>query len=331
MLEKFVQILNQGHKVYFLGEIKNYYFLILILLILYILTKSLLFGILAGLTIFFFFFFEIYQGIKSHGIKKEIFEIFVALGLAAAVWFGMGFLLNTPSPINAIVSCSMLPSYERGDLIILEGGKIKTNYFEYNGKIKEILDNPSVYYREQKLDLNYSIYVYCIYNKQEDICQIFKTEPNLFYEKYGPIKLKYDLCKKYYKKNDLIFQTPCIKKAYYDTKEIPFSKDLDLIVYTPKKTEMYGELGGDIIHRSVFAIKSNDGIYYFTKGDNNPIYDFQLSDPMKGYRNLAPNQEQLKGRVIFKIPYVGNVKLVITPQVLLLNEEQTGCGSYFID
>jgi len=330
-LKKILQILNQGHKLYFLGEVKNYYILIIFLIGLYILTKNLIVGLLAGFAIFFFFLFEVYEGIKSHGIKKEIFEIFLALVLAGGVWFGLGFLLNTSSPINAIVSCSMLPSYDRGDLIILEGGKIKTNYFDYDGEIKQILDNGEVYYREKRLDLNYSIYVYCLYNPNEDICQIFKTEPNLFYEKYGPIKLQYDLCKKYYKKNNLVFQTPCIKKAYYNDKEIPFSKDLDLIVYTPKKTEIYGQLGGDIIHRSIFAIRSKDGVYYFTKGDNNPIYDFQFSQPTTGYKNLAPTSEQLKGRVILKIPYIGNVKLVITPQVLLLSDEQTGCGSYFID
>jgi hypothetical protein len=330
MNKKILQILKKGFNLPLIGEIRYYYLLIIFLLIFYIISKELIIGIAAGLSLIFFFLFEVYEGILNQGIKKEIKELLLAILIAGFVWYGLGFVLKTSSPINAIASCSMLPDYERGDLIIISGDKINTKIYNYPDSINKIILNPEIYYNNTKLNISVSIYVYCLENK-DSICYLFKQTPYLFYEKYGPIKLQYDYCKKYNTKTKTYFYVPCIKNSTYNDEEIVFNKNYDLIVYKPKPTDLFSAVGGDIIHRAVFAINATDGIYYFTKGDNNPIYDFQYFSSLINKKNSPVSLNQIIGKAILKIPYIGNIKVVITPQVLFLSDEQTACDNYFIE
>jgi len=61
-----------------------------------------------------------------------------------------------------------------------------------------------------------------------------------------------------------------------------------------------------IVHRIVEIIKDENGLLIKTKGDNNPIEDPWIVRP-----------SQIKGIVIFKIPYLGYISLVLqkTPQL----------------
>jgi len=98
----------------FLSNQHFVYGLIVLFLLSYIVTGVWVFGLLIGLCIVWAVVLEFAQGAHEHGLKDEIKETFIALALALLVWFGAGFLLHTSSPLNAIVSCSMLPHIARG-------------------------------------------------------------------------------------------------------------------------------------------------------------------------------------------------------------------------
>ncbi|MFN3910349.1 MAG: hypothetical protein ACK4J0_03920 [Candidatus Anstonellaceae archaeon] len=199
--KNWTEILKKEVQLPFIGGIRYYYFLIVFLIAFYIITNNVLIGIVAGLSILLFFLFEIFEGVGEHGIKNEIKELFIALILAAFLWYGLGFLLKTPTPINAIVSCSMLPAYDRGDLIILSGEKINTNYINYDKEIfKEINSEIFAFYENKKLNLSEGLFSYCMENQENELCLKFKEKPEKFSEKYGPITINYGLCSKMDKK-----------------------------------------------------------------------------------------------------------------------------------
>ncbi|MEM4208818.1 MAG: hypothetical protein QW833_00295 [Candidatus Anstonellaceae archaeon] len=324
-----IKILKESKKLPLVGEIRNYYILIFFLLILYIITKNVLIGLICGFSILTFFFYEIYEGIKNHGIKKELVEILVAVLAAFLIYNFIGFLLNTPTPISAIVSCSMLPHYNRGDLVIIGNWELNTISLNYNKELEKEMQKVEVYYKDKQIPINTSIYLYCSQNTLNEFCQKFiYSEPENFYEKIGPLKIDYKMCKKINLSTKNIINLPCVNSTYFENRLIQINKNSDLIVYNPKKKN--GEIEQiDIIHRLVFIVNSTDGVYYFTKGDNNPIYDFQYY--LHSQRNYLIKKDQIKGKLLLSIPYIGNLKLVITPQVLLLDEIQTGCWGYFLE
>ena len=76
-------------------------------------------------------------------------------------------------------------------------------------------------------------------------------------------------------------------------------------------------------------INTTDGPIILTKGDNNPIYDLQAYDYTRQMGNSPITPSQLKGHVILRIPYLGNLKLFISPQILADPSALSGCDSHF--
>ncbi|HEW93865.1 signal peptidase I [Candidatus Geothermarchaeota archaeon] len=75
----------------------------------------------------------------------------------------------------------------------------------------------------------------------------------------------------------------------------------DIIVFrSPLNPDMY------IVHRVIQVIRSNDRIYFKTKGDNNKYPDRWVVD-----------QDNLIGRVLYIIPAVGGVIRVFNENILL--------------
>ncbi|MEZ0345378.1 MAG: signal peptidase I [Infirmifilum sp.] len=64
--------------------------------------------------------------------------------------------------------------------------------------------------------------------------------------------------------------------------------------YSPGEIVVYESPSGLIVHR-VVEVHSTE---YITKGDANPYPD-----------SIHPTQEMVKGKVVFVIPYIGNIKL----------------------
>lgn len=314
----------------FLGPVRAYYVSLFALFAFFIITKNAMLGLAAGINIIFIVLWEFYAGSKTGGVKNEVRDTAIAIAIGLFIWFGFGFLLNTPTPINAIVSCSMLPEYERGDMIILQGGEPKTQVLQYSGKLEDITSEAKVYHNgEIALEANGSMYSYCSQNADE-LCIKFVSSPQEFYETHGPIRLDYGFCTKYYINEKKSIQQVCVKKTYFEGKEIAFDKGYELVVQQPKEGDIYS-LVGDIVHRVRFAVNASDGTAYFTKGDNNAIYDFQIYSKQYGMGNSPILPSQLKGRAVLRIPLLGNFKLFIAPQVLFADEDSTGCGAYFKD
>ena len=63
--------------------------------------------------------------------------------------------------------------------------------------------------------------------------------------------------------------------------------------------------------------------------DNNPVYDFQVYDERLAMGNSPIASSQSKGKVIARIPLLGNFKLFISPPVLLGSAVQAGCDSHY--
>lgn len=78
------------------------------------------------------------------GVKRAAIELAVALAIALAFWFALQFALGSPSPIDVVTSCSMLPNLERGDMILVRGGAINVPTVAVSGSIEAALHGATV-------------------------------------------------------------------------------------------------------------------------------------------------------------------------------------------
>jgi len=313
-----------------IGPTPRYYLLLLFLFIIYILSKSILIGLLAGALMVAIVLFEFYLGVKEGGLVNELKHTAIAIGIVVVLWFAAGFALQTSNPINAIVSCSMLPSYERGDFVVLGGGQINTEDYTFAGSANAINSSAIVVWKNETLGVQGSLLAYCANgNRDAALCAAFIRSPAEFVEKHGPIELSYGACKR--EKADgteLSYATICVRETRFEGKIVSFNPSNDLIVYAPKPNDLYARVG-DIVHRARMRINTSDGPIILTKGDNNPIYDLQAYDYATGTGNSPVAANQLKGHVLLRIPYLGNLKLFISPQILADASALSGCDSHF--
>jgi len=300
-----------------------------------------LFAVLAGLSIILIVAMDITKGILKEGVTSEIKEIIIAVVIALFIWFGLGFVLGTSIPLNAIVSCSMLPDYERGDLIILgnaDDAQAPEIYIENPEEIKGINNTavvPGELFGSEIGNVSErtfrtfdgSLYVYCSSRSTEE-CLLFRSEPKKFFEYHGPIKFNYGMCRRKYK-DGWERETICVKSIEYvgeeNGKEYFINKNNSVLVYAPKQDDLFS-LTGDIIHRIYLKIDSPSGSYYLTKGDNNAVFDLQMYSDTYEMGNSLVTEEQAKGVVLFRIPYLGYAKLFLFG----MWTEPMGCDSYYI-
>ncbi|MFH1126953.1 MAG: signal peptidase I [archaeon] len=64
---------------------------------------------------------EINEYLEANEFIGSIVYVLFGMFLAVIVYQGLGFALDTDDPIVVVVSCSMLPVLDRGDLLILKG------------------------------------------------------------------------------------------------------------------------------------------------------------------------------------------------------------------
>ncbi len=331
-----VLVLTASIKLPIVGEVPAYYFVLFLLFVFYILFKNILFGLVGGLLMVFIVVWEFYAGAKEGGLKNELKNTAIAILLALVVWFGAGIVLATPTPINAIVSCSMRPAYERGDMVFLKGGDIKTMYVNYAGPVSDINSSAVITSSESTWQINGSLLAYCSYDlstgRKDGRCQVFLQQPDAFVETHGPLQFTYGACPRAKAEGGILpSQTICVRTTTFDGKPVAYDSTYDLIVYGPKSGDLYSRVG-DIVHRVRLAVKGSDGAtVYLTKGDNNPVFDLQAYDYSTGQGNSPVQMSQIRGHVFARLPFVGNLKLFITPQILADPASQTGCDSHFID
>lgn len=268
------------------------------------------FGMLIVFEIVFFVTLEVKEGAEKHGWRHEVLDTVVALVVAVAIWFGASLLLNTSTPLSAVVSCSMLPNLQRGDFVIVQGAPV--NAYEIS-MTKDELDSltssrSQVYFGENNLSLDGSLFTYCLGNAYGEECSAFRSSPESFAEKKGAFTYRYEKCPIAMSGGGSA-SMPCLKSVEYKGTRYLTNFSNDVVVYLPPASDYYSQIG-DIVHRVMFKINVDGNYYYLTRGDNNPILDMQVSSGARINRPIP--QGQLRGKVIGRIPLLGYFKLFLS-------------------
>ncbi len=277
---------------------------------------STIFAILVVLEMFFFVGMEVRTGAEKHGWKKEALETLIALVAAIAIWFALCWLLQTSSPISAVVSCSMLPNLQRGDFVMVQGAPAAAYTLSMSGAELKALNGPALITfplengSSANTTINGSIFPYCLRYGIPDVCGAFRTDPTKIVEQKGSFTYRYDACK-YSLANGTTYRIPCISSITFHGTEYLTNFSNDVIVYQPAAGDVYASVG-DIVHRAMFRIQSDGKTYYLTRGDNNPILDLQVYDYTNNKGNAPVPSDHVRGKVILRVPYLGYYKLFLS-------------------
>ncbi|MFH1447327.1 MAG: hypothetical protein ABIG39_00545 [Candidatus Micrarchaeota archaeon] len=281
---------------------KLIYVLLAVFFVLFLLSKSTIFAVLCAMVILVMIGGESAIGISEHGFKRELFELVAAIATAFAIWFGLGLALSTPAPLNAIVSCSMLPNLERGDLVILHGSEpngidIPIDEFNFN-EISAYIEG------EGTFQTNVSLMTYCGYFPSSTPCKALQKTPEKVTENYGPLGFRYGWCT--ISRAGVESQVQCVRSVNVKGVDYQVKPIGDTIVYTTIPTDGFsGQYSSkEIIHRVFLKVHSGGRTYYITKGDNNDRFDIQ-------YENTPAVRERTSGKVILRVPYLGYFKLFL--------------------
>lgn len=289
-------------------ETKALYIILIVCFALYLLTKSVLFAFLVAVSIISLFVAESVYSASKTGWKHELKEILIAVAVAGAIWYGGGFILGTSAPLDAIVSCSMLPHLERGDLVVLQGGVARA---------------PEVSVSREEFDANnwtnqHLVCVPC----GERLCvnRTMITPKGLVVlgeadQSKNLVQYECGICGR--KMADgRIAEVACTKAISIKGQRIEPDYSNDVVVYTPAQGDVFA---GETIHRVLARINVEGRYYYLMKGDNNEQLDIQ-------YGNSPVPQEKVVGKVIFRMPYIGYFKLFLFGFLLTPH----GCDSVLV-
>ena len=275
---------------------KHYlYYALIIAVVLFALTKASLFIGFAVFVVVAIVVSDMVIGSEKHGWQSEVKEVAIALAVALIIWFGASFLLQTSAPLDAIVSCSMLPNMERGDMVILQG---KTSVSAPEISLSQAQWDEI----QQKKELEW-ICVYCnttqgltpcLYSPSTQTAKSVENQSGLVEYECGTCTRKFfDGRETYY---------PCTKSVTIAGQTAKANYSNDVIVYETLATDAFGK--DNIIHRLYAKIVVEGKNYYLTKGDNNPWLDVQVG-------NSPPPDERVHGKVILGAPYIGYFKLYL--------------------
>ncbi len=294
---------------------KFMYLLVAIAFVLFLVTRSPIFAGLSIALLLVMLIGESMIGASEHGAKKEAYEIAVAIAAALAIWYGMGLVLSTHAPLNAVVSCSMLPNLQRGDLVILQGTEprgidVYADSFDYEN-VSASVEGVGVF------QTNYSLALYCVVYPSAVPCGAYLQSPEKVTENYGPLEFKHGWCD--VSVQGKVGKTQCAKSIVVNGKEYRYDIPGDTIVYSTLPSDWFSVGGSkEIIHRVFMKVHSGGETYYITKGDNNNLFDIQ-------YGNTPSTPERTAGKVITRLPYLGYFKLFLFGYL----SDPAGCDQVF--
>jgi len=248
---------------------------------------------------------ESVESAKKNGVMHEIKEIVIAIAVALAVLFAASMIFGTSSPFNAVVSCSMLNTLQRGDVVLLQNAPVNTQEVEITREqFNTIIENGEEHYICTKCTDDGITVRPCL------------LDPRTGQEVHGKVlEYKCGVCNVKISGKDA--QVICtlgvsINGKYFDAT----NRSGDIIVYRPKREDLFSSIG-DIIHRAIVRIRVENESYYLIKGDNNPMFDTQAFDPSFKKTNSLVNSTQVLGRSWLTLPFIGYVKLVGSGQLAL--------------
>ncbi len=271
---------------------KYFYIAILAVFALFVLTKDPVFALVAAGLVVLLLAVEIYVGASTTGWAHEIKETLIAIFAAVAIWLALSFFLNTQSPLDAVVSCSMLPNLERGDMVLLQGAEpsapeVNVSREDWARAVEDLKKMQPI----------------CINGKMS-------TSNNL-------ISFECGMCGQRSPATGALAEIPCVKSVTVAGSTVLPNLKNDIIVYEPMPADRFK---GAIIHRVILVVNVEGTRYYLTKGDNNAVFDVQ------GGNSPVP-RERVKGRVVLRIPYVGYIKLFMSG----LFDTPPGCDKIIIN
>ncbi len=213
-------------------------------------------------------------GLKKNRIASFIADIITAFITALLFYALLGFVLGTSIPAVVFVSNFMVPTFERGDIIVMQGVSVE-NLDAKEVKLPYAIGNKPL--------ASYAV-VYC---KDKSIGM--EKECAYFGEKYK---------KGLIKETDFVATKICFK----DANCYAIERKGDVVIYFSPTAKI------PIIHRAVFKIFAKDGVFVLTKGDSvhNPVLDQQTF-----YSPAAVSVDELVGKKVFIIPKLGYIKLLL--------------------
>ncbi len=300
-------------------------------IVLYAVYNNLFIGIAAVVTIIAILVIEARASIASEGVAGSIKEILIALVAALLIWTALVFILGTSSPIDAVASCSMLPTLQRGDLVVLHG---ISNYSEFTStnhipvvsmtqsqfsNFESSINNEFVAFYAyplnnksniatfvEKNETGYEVALYntaCIsrFTYMNESYNIYKCQ--IASQQGDPIQYGYSLVNVTYSGTRVLEIATSSISILNQTITPNYSRPI--IVY---KTTSQDSFSGDIIHRVYASIDVNGTYYMLTKGDNNQALDIEFA-------NYPPAGQGVVGYVVLDVPVVGYVKLLLSGQL----------------
>ncbi len=223
--------------------------------------------------------------------------ILFAFLFAYALYNGAGLLLGTPSPMVIVVSGSMEPFFYRGDVILLAGAQ-PTQIAAPEVEVK----------RTTLRNVRTQDYVqsYCL---GQPFNELVPCSAYLSLLLQGRAR-------------DTDFSVQELRFAGgNDGTRLLIQKTGDVVVYFSRALQQ------PIIHRAVARLKADDGYYFLTKGDSvhNPLIDQETQ-----IVQAAIPAEEIQGKMFFRIPLLGYVKLLIfdVPVRLLSGCYSTGACTF---
>jgi len=263
------------------------------------------FAVLVALAIVGIVLLEIWIGVKTGGLGNEVKETVLAILVAAALWYGGGWLLNTAVPLDAVVSCSMLPALNRGDMLVLHGGEVEAPIAKMSGAEWDAVEASGVLKRQCALCKDANSEWGCLGDNMGGM-----ATPS------GLLDFKCSLCERKNTAGSKQF-VPCVTGVDINGKNFDYSKGMETVVYAPKPSDPFAR-SGDIVHRARFIVDVDGRKYIFTKGDNNNLFDVQIG-------NAPVEPERIRGRALVRLPYMGYLKLFLSGMF----GEPVGCDEQF--
>lgn len=219
-------------------------------------------------------------GWRENQPASWIIYLFTAFFSAYLLYFVLGLLFQSPSPMVIVVSGSMEPTFSRGDVMVLFG----TNGEQLTAPLVEL---PK---RIENMDLSRYAVSMCSVKGQADLtpCRALSTKLASGALEEQQVKVE-----------KIVF--PSINK------EVQVTKRGDVVVY-------FSETRGiPIIHRAVTKIHAEDSWFLLTKGDSK--YNSFIDQDTALSPNGAVKVSEIQGRVVFMIPKIGYVKLILLDDI----------------
>ncbi len=315
-----------GVRIYFL------YLLLALSIILYIYTRSNPFVAVIAIALFIVIILsEFRASVSQTGVKSTLYELVIAVaGAFLIVWFIPSIVLGTSTPIDVVVSCSMLPVLHRGDIVVVHGISNMSEFLDSHkvpvvnvskAEFDSMLGNMSreaLYpYALNNTSLSYIIpnasgYRINYYNEGcisnylylGDLGQYYgRCVANTSYQSRNLVRYNYSLFNvEIGGSHGLIISTSSITIG---NRTIIENYSNPVIVYGTTQKDPVHE---DIIHRVFAAIRVGPNYYLLTKGDNNNVLDMESS--------IYPaNATDVKGYVIADVPLLGYPSLILKGEI----------------